>query len=252
MLSVMAGYDCRDPTSRPGPNALDLIEPARSPRIGVSPDLGVAPVSLAVRSRFDAAVARMARIFPDIAPAAPDCAGGREAFAVLRGAIVRRQFGPLVTKHRADLTPQLLWNVEQGDALTADDWLAAEETRGRIYAAFMRFFDHHDVLVTPSAAVMPFPNTQQEVLKIDGTALASRIDYLAITFLISLVGLPSISIPFWDAEAAPIGLQIVAPPWREDLLLSIAHRLEREPGFAHRWPAPIEASSGVVRMPNSS
>jgi amidase len=101
----------------------------------------------------------------------------------------------------------------------------------------MRFFERYDVLLTPSAAVAPFANTEEEVVEIDGLPPASRIDYLAITFLISLVGPPAISLPCgWTESGAPIGLQIVAPPYRENLLLAIARRLERDLGFAHRWP----------------
>ncbi|MGA2793379.1 MAG: amidase [Roseiarcus sp.] len=248
MLSAMAGYDRRDPISRPGLSAAqtDRAPDIETLRIGASPDLGVAPMSLAVRSRFDQALAQVATCFPAIETGAPDCAGGREAFAVLRGALVRRQFGALVASHRGELTPQLIWNVEKGDSLAADDLLAAEEARSRIYAAFMRFFERHDLLMTPSAAVMPFPNTQEEVTEIDGRPLAGRIDYLAITYLISLVGLPCISIPCgWTGDGCPIGLQIVAPPWREDLLLRTARRLEQDLGFRHRWPAPI-ASPAIV------
>ena len=249
MLSVMSGHDPRDPLSRPGPVFPPQLGKAVSAglRIGASPDLGVAPMSAAVRAPFEAALGEIAKRFPHIESAAPDCRGGREAFGVLRGALVRRQFGPLVEKHRDELTPQLLWNWRRGEALTADDLLAAEEIRTRIYGAFLDCFGRFDVLLTPSASVPPFPNTQEEVLEIDGAALESRIDYLAITFLVSLVGLPSISLPFWAPGAAvPIGLQFVAPPWREDLLLTIARDLEADEAFrCHRPPAFGEP------MPNS-
>ncbi len=237
MLSVMAGHDPRDPLSRPG--AEDALSGVARPgvRIGVSADLGVAPMSRDVRTRFEDAVGAMRSIFPDIEPVSPNCAGGREAFGVLRGALVRRQFGWLVQEHRGVLTPQFLWNLERGEGLTADEFLAAEEVRTRIYLSFIRLFETFDVLITPSASVLPFSNRQEEVPEIDGRPLADRIDYLAITFLISLVGLPSISVPYWGGGSkVPIGLQIVAPPWREDLLLSLARRLERAPHFAHRWP----------------
>jgi amidase len=195
-------------------------------------------MSAAVRAPFEAALGEIARRFPHIESAAPDCRDGREAFGVLRGAMVRRQFGALADKHHDELTPQLLWNLQRGEALTADDLLAAEEVRSRIHGAFLGFFDRFDVLLTPSASVPAFPNSQEEVLEIDGVSLENRIDYLAITFLVSLVGLPSISIPFWAPGAAlPIGLQFVAPPWREDLLLAIARDLEADEAFRCRRPA---------------
>ena len=244
MLSVMSGHDPRDPLSRPGPAFPAEIGrgPTADPRIGASHDLGVAPMSAAVRGAFEVALGEIARRFPRIERAAPDCHGGREAFGVLRGALVRRQFGPLAEKHRDELTPPLLWNLQRGEALGADDLLAAEEVRSRLYGSFLGFFERFDVLLTPSASVPPFANTQEEVLEIDGLALESRIDYLAITFLVSLVGLPSISIPFWAPDATlPIGLQFVAPPWREDLLLTIARGLEADEAFRCRWPPTFEA-----------
>ena len=239
MLSVMAGHDQRDPTSRPGPmpDFMAFKSDIERLRIGASVDLGIAPISKAVRSAFEDGLGAAARCFPAIALDAPDCVGAREAFATLRGAIVRRQYGPLVSRRRADLTAQLIWNVEQGRHVTADEFLAAEETRTRVYANFMQFFEKYDLLLTPSASVMPFSNTQEEVLEIDGQVLASAIDYLAITYVISLVGLPCLSIPCFGMELQrPFGVQIVAPPWREDLLLAAALRLERDANFRHRWP----------------
>ena len=242
MLSVMSGHDPRDPLSCPGPAFPAEIGEAASAslRIGASPDLGVAPMSAVVRADFDAALGEIAKRFPRIANAAPDCRGGREAFGVLRGALVRRQFGPLAELHPDKLTPQLLWNLQRGEALTADDLLAAEEVRSRIHGSFLRFFESYDVLLTPSASVPSCPNTQEEVLEIDGAPLNSRIYYLAITFLVSLVGLPSISIPFWPPGASlPIGLQFIAPPWREDLLLTIARDLSADEAFRFRWPSTV-------------
>lgn len=236
----MSGHDPRDPLSRPGPPFPAAIGGAASAslKIGATHDLGVAPMSAAVRAPFEAALGEIARRFPRIERAAPDCRGGLEAFAVLRGAQVRRQFGPLAERRPAELTPQLLWNLQRGEALAADDVLAAEEVRSRIYGAFLQFFERFDVLLLPSASVPPFPNTQEEVFEIDGAALPSRIDYLAVTFLVSLVGLPSISIPYWAPGASlPIGLQFVAPPWREDLLLTIARDLAADEPFHFRWPS---------------
>ena len=55
--------------------------------------------------------------------------------------------------NRDRLTAPLIWNAERGAGLTAVDWLRAEETRSRVYAAFMRYFERYDILVTPAASV---------------------------------------------------------------------------------------------------
>ena len=52
------------------------------------------------------------------------------------------------------------------------------------------------------------------------------------------VGLPVAAVPIWTAgERLPIGVQVIAPPWREDLALRVARVLERE-GVA---AAPVAA-----------
>jgi Asp-tRNA(Asn)/Glu-tRNA(Gln) amidotransferase A subunit family amidase len=46
---------------------------------------------------------------------------------------------------------------------------------------------------------------------------------------ISVIGLPVTSVPVWsDGEKLPIGVQVIAPPWREDLALRVARALERD------------------------
>jgi Asp-tRNA(Asn)/Glu-tRNA(Gln) amidotransferase A subunit family amidase len=48
-----------------------------------------------------------------------------------------------------------------------------------------------------------------------------------LTQPISCIGLPVCAVPVWGADAAlPIGVQVIAAPWREDLVLRIAASLE--------------------------
>jgi amidase len=240
MLSVMAGFDPRDPLSHPdddGRGLASIADLERTPRLAFSADLGVAPVSAAVRAEFSRAVSAIAACYPGAEEAAPNCAEASEAFAVLRAALVHRQFADLVARHRNILTEPFVWNVDRGAGITAEEFLMAEEQRSRTYAAFVAFFDRYDFLLTPSASVLPFSNTLVDVVDIDGRSLSSPIDYLAITFIISLVGMPSLSIPCrWTDAGIPFGLQIVAPPHADARLLAFARELEHELGFRHRWP----------------
>ena len=46
---------------------------------------------------------------------------------------------------------------------------------------------------------------------------------------ISFIGLPVVAVPVWtEGERLPIGVQVIAPPWREDLALRVARALERD------------------------
>ncbi len=239
MLAAIAGFEPRDPLSCPcdGQGLDTPLELKRDLRLAVSPDLGAAPVSQAVRTQFSRAIAKLAGRYPNIEEAAPDCAEAPSAFAVLRAALVHRQFGDLVASRRALLTEPFIWNVERGAAITADQFLRAEEQRGRVCGAFLDFFDRYDFLITPAAAVLPFANDQADIVEIDGRRLSSPIDYLAITFIVSLVGMPCVSLPSIHTSAGvPFGIQIVAAPRTEARLLAFARALESELGFRHRWP----------------
>ena len=45
---------------------------------------------------------------------------------------------------------------------------------------------------------------------------------------ISFIGLPVVAVPAWLDDGLPIGVQVIAPPWREDLALRVAQQLERD------------------------
>jgi amidase len=233
MLDVLIGPDNYDPTSRMQP---DGYEPS-NPRLGVSADLGVARISHEVATVFHSAVERMAALFPCIEARAPDCTGGQDAFETLRAAMVWRNHRKHWDEHRELLTEPAHWNIARGEGITADQFLRAEERRSVIYRSFIKFFEENDFLVTLSASVLPFPNTQAEVLEIDGVPLRNPLDYLTITYLITLVGMPCLSIPCgWTAGGLPVGMQIVGPPLSERRLLAFAKDLQDRLDFRHRWP----------------
>jgi aspartyl-tRNA(Asn)/glutamyl-tRNA(Gln) amidotransferase subunit A len=66
--------------------------------------------------------------------------------------------------------------------------------------------------------------------------------YLADVFTIpvSLAGLPAISIPCgYTRQALPIGLQLIAPPFREDVVLQAAAAFEAQTDFHTQKPTPV-------------
>jgi len=203
------------------------------PRLAASADLGVAPVAKAVRLDFASALAALG----PAEMAAPDCSGAMEAFGILRAAHIHHALAPLREAHREKLTETVLWNIARGDGLSAERYLQAEAIRSLLHRRFLEFFRHFDFLLLPSAAVPPFRHGSGEVLEIDGRPLATPIDYLAITFIITLAGCPALSLPYWSPGATlPFGLQIVAAPGEDLALLDFAEKLEALPGFGFRPP----------------
>jgi amidase len=96
-----------------------------------------------------------------------------------------------------------------------------------------------DFLVVPAASVLPWNNDEGDVMLIDGVNLETPIDYLAVTFIVSLVGFPVLTLPTpRRPDQKPFGLQIIAAPGEESKLFAFGRRIEEQLGFCHR-PPPI-------------
>ncbi|MBW7969742.1 amidase family protein [Bradyrhizobium sp. BR 10289] len=233
-LSVCGGGDAKDPLAAGIIN--DDRPVAARPRIAVTPDFGVAPVSRKVRARFASACEALAGV-GDLVPSSPDCGGASETFRTLRAAHIANSYGELLRTRRDELTPTVIWNIEAGAKLSAEDYLNAERRRTVIYRSFRELFTRTDFLVAPAASVLPWPNEISDVMAIDGTALETPIDYLAVTFIVSLVGFPVLTLPARRGEnELPFGIQIIAPPGCESRLFAFGRLIENELGFSHRQP----------------
>lgn len=233
-LSACAGSDADDPLSM-GPVNEDKPRAERA-RIAVTPDFGIAPVTREVRARFATACEALAHV-ADVEPSSPDCSGAIETFRTLRAAHIANSYHDLLTTRRTELTPTVIWNIEAGGQVTAQDYLVAERRRTAIYRSFRDLFARADFLVAPAASVLPWPNQISDVTEIDGMRLETPIDYLAVTFIVSLVGFPVLTMPTpRQAHERPFGVQIIAPPGCESRLFAFGRTIEEELGFSHRRP----------------
>jgi len=87
-------------------------------------------------------------------------------------------------------------------------------------------FQRYDILLAPSS-VCPAPPIGQATMEMDGVPVSVRKNLGAFTQPISYVGLPVLAAPVNRPGQLPIGVQIIAPAWREDLAFAAAARLER-------------------------
>ena len=83
-----------------------------------------------------------------------------------------------------------------------------------------------DVLLAPATPFVA-PPIGTEWIEINGQRLPARASMGLLTQPISCIGLPVCAVPVWGCHPSlPIGVQVIAAPWREDLVLRVAHHLQ--------------------------
>jgi 1-carboxybiuret hydrolase len=70
------------------------------------------------------------------------------------------------------------------------------------------------------------PKIGQAAFVLDGVEMPVRPNIGIHTQPISFIGLPVIAVPV-PLDPMPIGIQVIAAPWREDIALRVAHTLEQ-------------------------
>ena len=86
--------------------------------------------------------------------------------------------------------------------------------------------------------LITWKNDESDVMLIDDVSLGTPIDYLAVTFIVSLVGFPVLTLPMpRQPDQKPFGVQIIAAPGEESKLFAFGRRIEEQLGFCHRPPA---------------
>lgn len=240
LLDAMAGFDPHDPltTSALPPSFAERLGDGRPPRrVAYAPTLGGVPVEPAVRDGCQQAAAHFERLGATVVEAQPDLTGAYEAFHALRAQSMAVSLGPVADAHPGEVKDDVVWNVKRGRAQDTDELLRAEEIRGRVYHAMVDFLADYDLLVCPSAQVMPFPVEWTWPHEIEGTEQRTYIDWIAITFFLTLTGCPIVALPgALSPDRLPIGVQLVGRPRDEARLLSYAAAFEQEAGIAELLP----------------
>lgn len=113
-----------------------------------------------------------------------------------------------------------------GAMIPAAWYVQAQRMRRHFQQQVLPLFDRFDVLLAPST-----PTTAtligQETMRINDTDLPTRASMGMLAQPISFLGLPVVSVPLRSKNGLPIGVQLIAAPFREDACLRAAHALEQ-------------------------
>jgi aspartyl-tRNA(Asn)/glutamyl-tRNA(Gln) amidotransferase subunit A len=242
MLQAIAGQDPDDPTTSSRPvidYRASMRRGAAGLRLAVALGAPDAPVEAEVAGSVEGAAGvlteagmRVRRL--GLPPVGAVNALRRVVMLVECAALHRER----VAAHRDGYNPQTVARMEPGFQFSGVDYTRALSARAPLLRRFCaEVFAETDILALPTCPVTT-PGIAETDTGGDArfTAIANRLGTLVGPF--NYLGLPALSLPVGhDAQGMPLGLQLVARPFGEGLLLRAAHAFEEVAGIAARWPA---------------
>ena len=160
------------------------------------------------------------------------------AFVKLWGIGVTSTFDALAAFIGRPVTEQdvepLTWHFyEAGKSVSASEYIEAWNSLYGVGRMIAQFFEHYDVLLTPTLAKAPVAIGEIDTHHPSPeTNFLSLIDYANYTPIFNATGQPSLSLPLCESkEGLPIGMMLTGRYGEEETLISLGSQLER----AHPW-----------------
>ena len=126
----------------------------------------------------------------------------------------------------ADFDPATRDRLIAGAMLPGAFYVRAQRFRRWYGAAVLRLFEQVDVILA-AATPVPAPLLGQAAIEVNGQEMPTRASLGVLTQPISFIGLPVVAVPV-VRPGLPVGVQVIAAPWREDVALRVALHLERQ------------------------
>jgi amidase len=231
LLGAMAGPDPRDPSchpSDPSPFLQPLDRDVRGIRVAWCLDLGGLPLDPRVRSVLDRQRAIFESLGCIVEDACPDLTGVDEVFLTLRAWRSAAVLGPLLGRHRHEMKPEAVGEIEAGLALTGGDVSEAVVGHGQLLERVRQFQRRYPFLVCAATQVPPFDVSLDWPRSIAGVAMGQYTEWMKSCYWISTTCRPAISVPAgFTSDGLPVGIQIVGRSRDELGVLQLAHAFEQ-------------------------
>lgn len=251
-LSVLSGFDSRDPFSLGGQQ--DLLVGAEEKdltgwRIAFSADLDVFPVQPEIKEM----VARSTKIF-ETAGAVIDevkinfqhsqaemsdlwCRLLMPAYLAIHRQM-KEQGIDIFEGFKDHFPPQYVEWIEKSANMSVVAFYQDQEIRTSIYDSIEAVFKDYDLLVCPTVACQPVVNAADGNTTGPSMICGEKVDSLigwCLTYLFNLTGHPAASVPIGlDADGLPVGMQIVGRKQADEDVLRASEIVEQlQPWIKH-------------------
>jgi Asp-tRNA(Asn)/Glu-tRNA(Gln) amidotransferase A subunit family amidase len=230
LFQVTAGHDDQDPFSAPVP-----LRPAELAglKIGLMERFNGVPVQPAITLAVDAAGRVLEALGFAVEPFEPR---GIERAPELWWFFFGEVAAPFIKKMIAGRERDVHWTgmelvglALEKPAPTMEQVIENLGARDAMRAALLRQLRDHPVLLLPACGVAAFPHRSRRWAV--GEKEIGLFEAMTPLTFSNLLGLPALVIPFGRTEEGlPVGVQLVAAPYGEELLLDLAVRMEEARG----------------------
>jgi aspartyl-tRNA(Asn)/glutamyl-tRNA(Gln) amidotransferase subunit A len=226
MLQVIAGHDPGDPASVNSPVPDFTAKLAQFPaglRTGVPRALFFDELDPEISSTIENAIQVLRDLHSEIRD---DIKLEVSTDRTLSSAESYAFHQPMVLRSPELYQPATLARIKSGENRSGVEIERARRDLAASRGAIRKLFEDVDILVTPTVPIPP-PKIE-DLQKHPENLRPAELLMLRNTRPFNVWGIPAISVPCgFTNDGLPVGLQLAAAPWREDLLLQVAYAYER-------------------------
>jgi aspartyl-tRNA(Asn)/glutamyl-tRNA(Gln) amidotransferase subunit A len=157
----------------------------------------------------------------------PNAEIARSAAFIMTAAEGGNHYLPLLRSQPEQFEPNSRERLLAGAMLPSAWYVQAQRFRRHFQQQVLPLFEQFDVLIAP-ATPCTATTIGQETIHINGQDLPTRASIGMLTQPISFLGLPVCTVPLQTASGLPIGLQLIAAPFKEHLALRAAWALQQQ------------------------
>lgn len=206
--------------------------PLKPLKIAYSEDLGITQTSSEVTEVCNAAIAKLEQEKVNVEINHPDLSMMDAAFEVPRALAYAQSYGTDLANTREIMKPEVVWNVEKGLDLGAEEIRQSLDAQGQVFANASQFMQDFDLLICPAAIMPAYPVEERYPGFSEGHEYSEYYRWLAICCAITATTLPVITLPCGKTDSGlPVGLQLIGKAHGEIELFALASHLEQVFGW---------------------
>ncbi len=207
------------------------LEASPNPTFGVPWDFLEGRLGVGVRRAFEAFLEDLPRLRAEVRPVSLPLPGVYETYTRLVRYEAARIHEKALREAKEGFSEEVRAALEAGLALTEKDYREAVAEREAYRLSLAKALRGVDALLLP-AQPLPAPPLGTREVELESGTKTHREAFLTLTLPFSLLGVPTLSLPFARVEGMPIGLQVVGPYGEDGRVLALGGWLEERLGQA--------------------